>query len=67
MLGIADAFGISALPASGELHSHPIPLTGISTATGPLVVKVIGTDAMGRRIAAWADLGDEPAAGSRAP
>jgi len=62
MLGIADAFGTSALPGSGELRSRPIRLTNVSTNTGPLVVKVIGTDAMGRRVAAWAALDEEPAA-----
>jgi hypothetical protein len=56
MLGIASAFGTSLLPANGELWSQPIPLSGISAETGPLVVKVIGTDAGGRRIAAWADV-----------
>ena len=60
MLGIAASFGTSALPASGELRSRPIRLTGVSTSTGPLVVKVIGTDAKGRRVAAWADLEEEP-------
>jgi hypothetical protein len=69
MLGVASAFGTSALPASGALHSRPIPLSGVSRAEGPLIVKVIGTDARGRRIAAWAEIpqrppaDDEPAAG----
>jgi hypothetical protein len=56
MLGIAASFGTSALSASGELNSRPIPLRGVTALTGPLVVKVVGTDARGRRIAAWADL-----------
>jgi len=59
MSGIAASFGTSALPASGELRSRPIRLTGVSASTGPLVVKVIGTDAKGRRVAAWADLESE--------
>ena len=67
MLGIASAFGTSALPGSGELRSRPICLTGVSTNTGPLVIKVIGTDAMGRRVAAWAALDQEPAADPRSP
>jgi hypothetical protein len=67
MLGVASAFGTSALPALGELHSRPIPLSGVSGAEGPLIVKAIGTDARGRRVAAWAEIpgrspGDDPPA-----
>jgi hypothetical protein len=60
MLGIAAAFGTSALKAGGELSSRPIPLPGVSPGNGPLVIKVIGTDEKGRRIAAWADVDVEP-------
>ena len=56
MLGIAAAFGTSALKANGELSSRPIPLAGVVPGSGPLVIKVIGTDEKGRRIAAWADV-----------
>ena len=59
MLGIADSFGTSALPAGGELSSRPIPLRGVSARVGPLAIKVIGTDQKGRRIAAWAELAGE--------
>jgi hypothetical protein len=59
MLGIAAAFGTSALPAAGELCSRPIVMHGISVSEVPLAVKVIGTDEKGRRIAAWAELGAE--------
>jgi hypothetical protein len=59
MLGIAATFGTSLIPAGGELRSQPIRLRGVSTHTGPLVVKVIGTDANGRRIAAWAEVNAE--------
>jgi hypothetical protein len=55
MVGIASAFGTSALPARGRLQSRPIPM---ADAHGPIVVKAVGTDAMGRRVAAWADLRD---------
>ncbi len=61
MLGIAATFGSSALKPDGELSSRPIPLPGVSPGTGPLVIKVIGTDEKGRRIAAWAELDAEPA------
>ena len=63
MLGIASAFGTSALPAGGMLHSRPIPLSKTCRAEGPLVVKAIGTDARGRRVAAWAELAPENATG----
>jgi hypothetical protein len=56
--GIAASFGTCALPADGELRCRPIRLSGVSAATGPLVVKIIGTDAKGRRVAAWADLAE---------
>ena len=59
MLGIAASFGTSAVPAHGELRSQPIGLCAGSGHSGPLVVKVIGTDAGGRRVAAWAELNDE--------
>ena len=62
MLGIIAAFGTSALDASGEVRSKPIRLAGVA-ANGPLVIKVIGTDAKGRRIAAWAELDAEQTAG----
>jgi hypothetical protein len=55
-LGIAAAFGTSALPARGERHSQPIALIGLSPQSGPIVFKVLGTDAFGRRVTAWADL-----------
>jgi hypothetical protein len=61
MLGVAASFGTSAIPAGGELRSKPIRLPGVTRQSGPIVVKVIGTDARGRRIAAWADLNDAPA------
>jgi hypothetical protein len=60
MLGVAAAFGTSALPGGGELRSHKISLPGVSSLTGPLVVKVVGTDENGRRIAAWAEVDIEP-------
>jgi hypothetical protein len=53
MAGIAAAFGTSALPVRGRLQSRPIALTGVH---GPIVVKAVGTDALGRRVAAWADV-----------
>ena len=63
MLGIASAFGTSALPAGGRLASRPIESPGaIRAEHGPLVVKAVGTDARGRRVAAWAELttGEDP-------
>jgi len=54
--GIVASFGTDTLPAAGELRSRPIHLRGVSDATGPLIIKLTGTDAKGRRVAAWADL-----------
>jgi hypothetical protein len=64
-LGIADAFAAGVLPASGEVRSKPIRLPDVSRHAGPMVVKVIGTDAKGQRVVAWADLDGEPSSISR--
>jgi hypothetical protein len=53
MLGIASAFGTSALPARGALRSRPIRLLGVRGGDGALVFKAVGTDPRGRRVAAW--------------
>jgi hypothetical protein len=54
-LGIASAFGSSSLPAQGRLVSRPIAWSGALEGEGrALVVKAVGTDARGRRVAAWA-------------
>jgi hypothetical protein len=60
---IEKTVGTLALPAFGELTSQLIPLRGLTAIHGPLVVKVVGTDALGRSVAAWADVdveGPEP-------
>ena len=44
------------VPAGGELISQPIRLAGAGTLDGPLVVKVVGADAKGRRVSAWAEV-----------
>ena len=55
-LGIASAFGTSALPPRGLLASRPIALEGLGNSAGPIVLKAIGTDALGHRVAAWAEI-----------
>ena len=60
MLGIASAFSTSALLARGELRSRPISLPGHCPETGPLVFKLLGTDRLGRRVSAWAELDTSP-------
>jgi hypothetical protein len=60
MLGIAASFGSTALPAGGRLDSLPIPLHGVHPDAGPLVIKLIGTDVRGRRVAAWAEVNRRP-------
>ena len=57
--GAEKTLGSLDVPASGELTSEPILLTGLSAVEGPLVVKVVGTDAQGRRVSAWADVNIE--------
>ncbi len=58
-LGITAAFGSSAVPASGDLSSRPIPLEGVTSETAPLVIKVIGFDPDGRQVVAWAEVGGD--------
>jgi len=64
MLGIARAFGTSALPAGGALDSRPIPLAGVRRGDGPLVFKAVGTNPRGRRVAAWTVLDPPSGRGS---
>ncbi len=61
MLGVASLFGGSLVPANGERISKPIDLDH----DRPMVVRVIGTDAGGRRIAAWAEIERSPNGDSR--
>ena len=56
MPGIAASFGTSALRQRGELQSRPIPFGDFCPDSGPMVVKVVGTDPSGRRVTAWAEL-----------
>ena len=53
--GIRAACRSFVLAGRGVLVSKPIP-TSIGFLNGPTVVKAIGTDALGRRVAAWAEL-----------
>ncbi len=57
MLGIADSFGTSALPAHGRLFSKLIAASGgLDDLREPLIIKAVGTDSHGRRVAAWAEV-----------
>lgn len=67
MLGIASAFGTSALKAHGQLESAEIRLEGVAAGSGPLTLKVVGTDASGRRVNAWAELENSPPATPATP
>lgn len=60
MLGIASSFGTSALSAGGTLQSRSIRLKNVHREAGPLVVKLIGTDARGHRVSAWAEINRKP-------
>src|SRR5206468_2127477 len=58
--GLAGAFGTATLPAHGRLTSRPIPAAGaLDDPREPLVLKAVGTDARGRRVAAWAEVAGE--------
>jgi hypothetical protein len=60
-LGIASSFGTSTLAGRGTLRSGPIVLRGVHAESGPLIVRLIGTDSGGRRIAAWAEINSQAA------
>ena len=55
-VGITTAFGTADLKPHGRLISGPIRLPGVRGGCPPLVLKLVGDDARGRRVAAWADL-----------
>jgi len=55
-VGITSTFGTSALKPHGQLTSAPIRLAGVRGDCPPLVLKLVGTDAHGHRVAAWVDL-----------
>jgi hypothetical protein len=56
--------GTLAPPAASSLRTRPITLSGVRPESCPVILKLIGTDARGRRLAAWAvvDGPDDPAA-----
>lgn len=58
---LTDALGGNSLAGGDALHSRPIRLTGFSDHSGPVVVKLLGVDAEGRRVTAWATLNDDEA------
>jgi hypothetical protein len=58
--GVADAFGTAELPGHGELISRPVPVMAGSIAGGPVIVKIVGFDANGRRVVGWAEVGLDP-------
>jgi hypothetical protein len=53
---VAAEFHGADLAAKAVKHSRPIRLPKVDAYSGPLVLKLIGVDAKGRRIAAWAEL-----------
>ena len=55
-LGIAANFGTSAVSGGGALHSRSIRLKNVHPELGPLILKLIGTDSRGHRVAAWAQI-----------
>jgi hypothetical protein len=58
---VAAIFGAAEVPGNGELVSGPIPLYGNLARRGPLVVKIVGTDANGRRVVGWARIDTDSA------
>jgi hypothetical protein len=57
---ILASFGSSTVPPGGVVHSRPIRLQGVHPESGTLIVRVVGTDAKGHRVAAWTEINGEP-------
>jgi hypothetical protein len=53
---LASCFGTCTLKAGGTLDSQPIRLHHVHLESGAVIVKLIGTDERGHRVAAWAEL-----------
>ncbi len=51
--GIEQAFGTSSLPARATLRAASLPLAGFRETDGLILFKMVGTDSLGRRVAAW--------------
>ena len=68
--GIAANFGTSMVSGGGPLHSPSIRLSNVHPEAGPLILKLIGTDSKGKRVAAWAQINpgpEEPSVQSQSP
>ncbi len=55
-LAIASKFGSSAVRGGGTVLSGPVPLGAFAEDDGPIVFKLLGVDAKGRRVSAWTTL-----------
>jgi hypothetical protein len=55
-LGIASNFGTAALEGGATLLSRSIRLNNVHPESGPVILRLIGTDDLGRRVVAWADI-----------
>lgn len=53
---IAAHFGTDSLDAGKDVQSSPVRLAGVRRESGPYVLKLIGSDATGRTVTAWADI-----------
>jgi hypothetical protein len=55
-IGIASSFGATEIAGGSSLQSRAIRLGGVHPGTGPLILKLVGTDTKGRRVAAWQEI-----------
>jgi hypothetical protein len=58
----AKTLGLSTLSLGNAAWSEPFSLTGITPSDGPIVFKLVGRDARGRRVVAWAESAGVPTA-----
>jgi hypothetical protein len=58
-------FGTCSLDSGQSLRSSPIKLEGVRRESGPYVLKLIGRDAAGRTVTAWADVNTNAKPSSR--
>jgi hypothetical protein len=57
---IERRFGGATMGRGTALGWRTLRLDGVRPGDGPLIFKAVGTDARGRRVAAWAELGIQP-------
>jgi hypothetical protein len=51
---LGSLVGGAEIPSNSSLRSHPFALPTLGAASGPAVIRLMGTDSSGKRLTAWA-------------